>query len=165
MDTSDYLKEALREAHLRQIEDHYANLGFNSLSNYPPFDKILFNSNTGKKIAFIIRFHPISQEESQKLSNLKEESAKSGMEMKLVTLVEPVARYIDIDWLDVAISLYLMEHFPSELDCLSTHTRIDEVSSEILSLDMSDSGVLVSVEGDIGVSLQYGSDSDVDRDI
>jgi len=81
--------------------------------------------------------------------------------LNMVFVTPPKERRVEILGLDATLTQYLINNFPSELDTLSTHTRIEEVGDiDINSVIWSDRGVCVEGMGNISVSLQLGSDSE-----
>lgn len=56
-----------------------------------------------------------------------------------------------------------MNDLPSELDTLSTHTAVDEVSDvEFTRVYLAPGSISLAGHCNIGVNLQYGSNSDVE---
>ena len=72
---------------------------------------------------------------------------------------------ITLDGIDKLLYDYLIEDIPSDLDCLSTHTTIGDVSDiSFSSVEISEGGINISGNGLIEVELQYGSDGDIRRE-
>lgn len=70
-----------------------------------------------------------------------------------------------VDVLDQEIMDQLIGDIVGELDELSTHTRVDEHSIEVVEVaSLDEAMVTYSVTGKVFVELQYGSDADVRND-
>lgn len=71
----------------------------------------------------------------------------------------PRKKEIAIEGLEEELFDYLINNFPSELDILSTHTRIKDVSNiDIDKITVEPDMISVSGSATVEVSLQYGSD-------
>lgn len=78
---------------------------------------------------------------------------------------DDLTRALQNDLNEIITEKFLQDTF-DDLDCLSTHTRVDYVSiSDIEIVNIAESGFEVCIDGDIGVELQYGSDGDLKRGI
>lgn len=67
---------------------------------------------------------------------------------------------IEIDDIDHVLYNYFIYNFPSQLDELSTHTRIEDVYDVSIKEIKVGKDIFVSCSGMVSVSLQYGSDSE-----
>jgi hypothetical protein len=88
-----------------------------------------------------------------------------GYDFKLVWVTLPREKEIEVVDIEILLHSYFVEDTPSELDPLSTHTRVDEVSDvDIDHTEITKDGIQLKGTGMIGVELQYGSNGDMDRD-
>ncbi|MFC1478058.1 hypothetical protein ACFL57_01205 [Candidatus Margulisiibacteriota bacterium] len=91
---------------------------------------------------------------------------QGGYKFLLAVATPPREKYIDILGINLLFGAFMIDNFPDELDQLSTHTRIEEVSDIDIDEIVIDDGLLkIKGDGVVSVSLQYGSDSDQDRDM
>lgn len=82
---------------------------------------------------------------------------------KFIVVVSRIPEFkkIEFDDIEPVLTDYFMQEFPSDLDELSTHTRIDEVHDVSISEISIEAGNLIIIcTGMVGVTLQYGSDLD-----
>ena len=100
------------------------------------------------------------------LSKFKEYAASINATPYIVHVNPPMEKSIEIDTLGEVLTEYFMQSdIPGELDCLSTHTRIEDVEVAVIhSVDITKEGITASGEAVISVGLQYGSDSDCEKD-
>ncbi|GAB4045084.1 pPIWI-associating nuclease domain-containing protein [Spirosoma litoris] len=80
----------------------------------------------------------------------------------VVIATPPKPKKIDIPNLDQLLLDHLINHFPSQLDELSSHTRIIDVSDVVVNeLTVSEDGsITVKGNGIVEVELHYGSKDD-----
>ena len=80
---------------------------------------------------------------------------------KLVVVNPPRQKNIEIENLEDILFQCFLNDLPAELDALSTHTRISDISDvEVLDVEINKEGIRVAGEGLVTVSLQYGADSE-----
>ncbi|MEW6273905.1 MAG: hypothetical protein AB1556_02160 [Bacillota bacterium] len=80
---------------------------------------------------------------------------------KLVVVNPPRQKNIEIENLEDILFQCFLNDLPAELDALSTHTRISDISdAEVLEVEINKDDIRVSGEGLVTVSLQYGADSE-----
>ncbi|MGA7742252.1 MAG: hypothetical protein WBP56_06650 [Polyangia bacterium] len=83
----------------------------------------------------------------------------------LVWTPPPVETSIEVEGLEDELRDYLLNDLPSDLDSLSTHTRIEAVSHLFISsVHLRHDSSEIHGNALVEVELQYGSDGDVDRD-
>lgn len=74
-------------------------------------------------------------------------------------------RALQNDLSEIITEKFLQDTF-DDLDCLSTHTRVDDIYiSDIEIVNITENYFKVCIDGNIGVELQYGSDGDLKRGI
>ncbi len=89
-----------------------------------------------------------------------EQAEKIEAEPIVVYMSVPGKDSIEFDDLGEIIQDYLIVNFPSELDELSTHTRLSEVYIERISSIRLEENIIIEAEASVCVTLQYGSDRD-----
>ncbi len=125
------------------------------------FDLYAVKDNERRIYELKIGKNKIQQKQIRELQRLAAEK-----EAKLfVTYVEqPRSNSIEYDGLDILLYSYLCENMPDELDRLSTHTIISEVSDvELNSVRISADGNKVEGSATLGVILNYGSYKDIEN--
>jgi len=168
MKPSSFLNEAVYNAKINELRTKYESLNY-QVSKSELYDLLLINVKSGKKIAFELKFFPVKEEDLEGIYELKDAAEAEGIDLKLVTLVKPRSKKIEISWLSEKLFTYFIEHFPDELDQLSTHTHLEGVTLEKIDFDIEsfeqlDNNSSAQITGEVEVSLQYGSDSDMDKD-
>ena len=110
------------------------------------------NSNTTKILLVLIQ------------KNLTSKQLETiGAEAFIVYLTPLKEKTIEFEDLESKILGYIVEEdFPAELDSLSTHTSIKSIYIDsINSISISETSINISGDATISVSLQYGSNSDL----
>ncbi|MBS6180985.1 MAG: hypothetical protein KH921_09385 [Erysipelotrichaceae bacterium] len=151
----EYLEKAYREAAICQVMDELITDGY-TLQESTIFDILVVRGNEKKVYEVKIRGSIKRDRDVTRFMHLAKEA---GAEPILLYIPMPGQSEIIFDSLGDKMHEYLMNDFPSELDQLSTHTRIQEVCVErIQRIELCED--LIELEGDatITVSLQYGND-------
>ena len=97
---------------------------------------------------------------------LQKKAEELGAKLYIVYLEIPYSKSIEFDGLNELLYENIINNFPNELDILSTHTYIEEISDiDISSIEITDNGLKANGSGSMYLRLQYGSDSDIKSDI
>ncbi len=88
-----------------------------------------------------------------------------GGKFNLVWAMPPKEKSIEIEDFEQKLLMALINDFPSEIDSLSTHTQIEEISDAFIS-DIAVRKNIIEIKGmgTIEAELNWGSDSDRDND-
>lgn len=99
--------------------------------------------------------------QKKQLGLLQDIAKQCSAKLYIVYLEIPKSKEVEFDGLELLIHQDLLNDFPNELDCLSTHTIIDSVDDiEIETMSISKNLVKITGSGTINVNLQFGSNSD-----
>jgi hypothetical protein len=86
---------------------------------------------------------------------------KLGGKFNIVWAIPPREKRIEIEDFERKLHVALSNDFPDELDALSTHAQIEDVSDIFISdIAIRKNTIEVKGTGTIDVGLNYGSDSD-----
>ncbi|MDD5301638.1 MAG: hypothetical protein PHS14_00905 [Elusimicrobia bacterium] len=126
----------------------------------------LVAKNEAEEIIFEFKIYGAGANDDKHVRRIHEYVKKDpARQMRLVLITPPTDRQIEIVGLEAQLEEHFHNNFPSELDEVSTHTRLEEVTDiNISSVSWGDKGAHVIGEGLLGVSLQYGSDRETDGD-
>lgn len=93
---------------------------------------------------------------------LQEEAKRLNAKLYIIYLEVPRSNEIEFEALDQIIYEDLINDFPSEIDRLSTHSTIEEVSDiEIDSINISNGIAKLTGSGRMYIHLQFGSRADL----
>ena len=163
-----YLDICYRNAMIMQYTDQLKTEGFEILplqsNNNISID--LYAKKGDEKRLYEFKCYKISNDIKSKESAIieKKKHAESiGAKFSIVYLTPLKEKLIEFDNLDEILYEYIsVEYFPEKLDSLSTHTKINSIYIDsINSISISKNLINISGDATISVSLQYGSDSDL----
>jgi hypothetical protein len=164
------LMKYLEQAYYEHIENKYKNLGYETFRNSKIEGSIetdFLAKKNEKIVVYEIKIGKYNKNKKQSIVNLKKyiDLDKKNRKLKMVFLNPPQYKDIIFEELDQIILDDMMENLPDELDVLSTHTRMEEISDiEIDSIEITKDSIHVCGNARVGVSMQYGSDSDGEGD-
>jgi hypothetical protein len=165
------LMKHLEKAYSEDLERKYQNMGYETFTNYR-----ISNDATAdfvaKKDSRIIIFEfikgRIHNDKKNKLMTVKEyvEQHQGNVKLKLIFLNSPHPKTIEFDKLkEIILDNIINQNMPDELDMLSEHTRIEEITEmEIDFIEIKDDEIHVSGKGEVEASFKTNSDSDDDYD-
>lgn len=134
------------------------------LCQNPPIDLYAYKGD--EKRIYEFKYYKNTSSINTKKSNLKtikKYAETIGAEAFIVYLTPLKEKTIEFEDLESKILGYIVEEdFPAELDSLSTHTSIKSIYIDsINSISISETSINISGDATISVSLQYGSNSDL----
>ena len=145
-----------------RIKEGLEKEGFNVTTN-KNFDIYAEKENDRRIYELKLGKNKIQKKQYVKLQKKAEEL---GAKLYIVYLEIPYSKSIEFDGLNELLYENIVNNFPNELDILSTHTYIEEISDiDISSIEITDNGLKVNGSGGIYLRLQYGSDSDIKTDL
>lgn len=160
---------------IKKVVEGLKKQGFETFTNHKLEDKIrggaliidlYAESKTEKRVyEFKIVGNKHDYKELSSIKELKNYAKEIDAKFMFVAISLPIIKTIEFD----EIGSLLMEYFninetPGEIDCLSTHSRIEEISDcEINSIRIYDGKIVVEGDARMTLSLQIGSDGDCRR--
>lgn len=122
----------------------------------------LFAEKNGEKIFIEVKSGKALQNYREQIKQMASTAKKiENAAFKLVVVNPPRTKSIEIENIENILYECFIENLPNELDQLSTHTLVDDISDvEITDIRINSEGIVVSGEGLVVVNLQYGSRSD-----
>lgn len=166
----NYFVKALYEAKIQELIDNYSKRGFiaerNAFVDNQEFDLLLHNSEKSQTLAFEVKIPPVTKDDINKIEQLREKSEELGYNFRLVTVSRPTEYEIEIDWLDEAVWDYVAnQEQPQDIEEKAIHVSYEGVDTHIESITIRGTTASVHATGTIYVQLQYGSNSDVAKNI
>ena len=164
----DFLQVAYEKAVIDQIAEDYASRGYSIKKHVPvgPYRVDLAAIKGDETIYIEVKSRKETSSAKQRIKELTD-FLKTIPNAKFIVAISryPEPKIIEFDELAGLLFGYFNIDFPSELDGLSTHTRIDDVHDvTINSIEIRDGIIKVSCNGSVSVTLQYGSDSEQEDD-
>lgn len=160
----NYIMRYFERETLEQIADDYREKGYTIKTDISvgPF-RVDLAATKGEETVYIeLKTHSENSEAKRRIKTMAE-YFKNIPNAKFIVIVSrlPELKKIEFEDVDSILSEYFTLEFPSDLDALSTHTRIDEVSRvNINEITIKNGEFHITCNGMVWVTLQYGSDTD-----
>jgi len=159
------LQEVYREYTIRELIAEYEKKGYTTFREYKigDYQIDLMMEKGEERIYFEIKSGISSRTEVSRMKSIAafiKEHPKDKFEV--VFAYPPQDKIIQIENIGDLFYDYFLNNMPSELDILSSHTFIDDVSDiEISEINVEADGTFqIKGVGSVGVELNYGSSSD-----
>lgn len=164
----DFLQATYEKAAIDQIADDYASRGYSikKQARVGPFIVDVVAANRDETIYIEVKSRKENSDAKRRIREMTD-YFKSIPNAKFIVAISryPEPKKIEFDELENILFDYFIVEFPSDLDALSTHTRMDSVHDlTINSIEIGGGDIHVSCNGSVSVSLQYGSDSEQEDD-
>lgn len=163
-----YYLKYLHEIAIEQLIEEYSSKGYKITKEKEigNFRADLFVEKENEKIIIEVKTSKLTPSFREKMKEISKIANSRGYKFFIVNANPPENKKISIDGIEEIFTNYLIDDLPSELDSLSTHTRLDEVLNvEIDKIDIENNLINIIGSGVVSVNLQYGSDYDQDTDI
>lgn len=154
---------------IEQLAEEYKSLGYQveKEKRIGNFVADLIVSKDDEKIVFEVKSRKMDSSQKEHLAKLADYINSLGeYKFKIIVASPPTEKTIDIVDFEQILYDYIIQDLPSELDMLSTHTFVEEISTiEIHNIILHENNEInVIGEGVVEVKLQFGSDGDQRRD-
>lgn len=163
----DYLIRNFEKSTLEQIADDYREKGYTiKLGNKVGPYRVDLTATKGNETVYIeLKTHSEKTEAKRRIKDMVDYFKEYTPNAKFIVAISRIPEFKKIEFDDIELVLYefFMIDLPSDLDVLSTHTRIDEVHGvDIIGISIQSGNLHVICNGMVNVTLQYGSDADME---
>jgi Holliday junction resolvase len=162
-----YLQKYLHSIALEQIVEEYEQKGY-KVSKEERFGNYRADITARKENETIV-----IEIKSGKMTTEKKEAIKGignfvrdqpNFKFLVVIATPPKEKKLEIGEIEELLTQFMQVDLPSELDELSTHTRLEEVTDvDIDEINIEGKSIFVKGGGVVNVELQFGSDGDQSR--
>lgn len=157
----DYFIKYYEKATIDQIADDYRERGYTVKKEIivGPYRVDLIAKKGDETVYIELKSHSQSPEAKHRIKAMAD-YFKTVPNAKFIVVVSriPELKKIEFEDIEAVLFEYFTMNLPSELDTLSTHTRIDELHRvKITEICIRDGVLQITCKGMIGVTLQYGS--------
>ena len=148
----------------------YSKMGYDVQTEsevYPGLRADLVATKDGTMIIVELKSGQLTGEQKNRLLAIKDyvEKHNENVKLKLVLLNPPELKKIEYENLEEILFGDISDRTHSDLDILSTHTRIEGISDlEIDSIEINEDNTYIKGNGMVEVSLQNGSDKESRED-
>lgn len=164
----EILEKHLAEAAIEQLADDYARRGFKVERDVQIGDATadLVARRGGETLVFEVKAGQWTPEKREAARRLRDHAVQEqGARFVLVLAPRPLDKSLEIEGIEEILRTLIDERCQSELSEVSTHTRLVGVTDvDLNSIVAGTEWVEVTGSGSVELELQFGSDSDLDRD-
>lgn len=160
----DYLRQNFEKSFIEQIADDYREKGYKVRTDVKVGDyRVDIAATKGDELIYIeVKTHSENSDAKRRIKAMSE-YFKTIPHAKFLVMISryPEPKKIVFDEIEPILYEYFTLDFPSDLDALSTHTRMEDVHGvTITEVKIQDGDLKIKCNGMVGVTLQYGSDSE-----
>lgn len=160
----DYLRQYYEKSFIEQIADDYREKGYTVKTEVKVGDyRVDIAASKDDEVIYIeVKTHSETSEAKRRIKAMAD-YFKTIPNAKFLVMISrfPEPKKIVFDEIEPILCEYFTLEFPSDLDALSTHTRVEDVHGvTITEVRIFDGDLEIKCNGMVGVTLQYGSDSD-----
>lgn len=158
-----YKIKAAIEAAIAEMTDKYRNQGYEIRTDYELGDYLvdLYCEKGGIKFAF--EFKTRERFNYARIEAMRQIAKEKDIHFRVVIVRIPVDKHIYVEGIEETLEQYFNNDMPSDLDCLSTHTRVVEVEQAVLTSLELKSLDEIEIRGDSEVIVDLCFDNDEDR--
>jgi hypothetical protein len=120
----------------------------------------LYAEKKEEKRIYEFKYFQSTQGNKNTIGQLKELAESQNAKLYMVYMTRPREKEITFDDLDIKLTVYLNDNMPTELDALSSHTKVEEVIVDSLNNIIINDNIKIQGDATISVVLQFGSNSD-----
>ncbi|MDR0603114.1 MAG: hypothetical protein LBG80_02275 [Bacteroidales bacterium] len=162
-----YFEKYLHSMAIEQIAREYSEKGYTISidQNLGKYKADLIAKKENETIVIEVKSGKMTPEKKKAIKQLGDYVQKQGNYRFLVAIATPPKeKKLAIENIEELLFDYVLSNMPDELDELSTHTHIEEISDvDIDEIELSGNLNFVKGSGVVSVELQFGSDGDQDR--
>ena len=158
-----YKMKAAIEAAIAEMTERYQKQGFAICTDYKlgEYHVDLYCEKEGLKFAF--EFKTREKLDRARIEAMREVAEKNDIHFRMVIVHIPVDKHIYVEGIEETLEQHFNNDMPSELDCLSTHTRVIEVEQAVLTSLELKSFDEIEIIGNSEAIVDLCFDNDDDR--
>jgi len=161
---TDYLRQNYEKSFIEQIVEDYREKGYTVKTDVKVGEfRVDIAATKDDEVVYIeVKTHSVKPDAKRRIKAMSD-YFKTIPNAKFLVMISryPEPKKIVFDEIEPILCEYFTLEFPSDLDALSTHTRVDDVHGVTINeVVIQDGDLEISCNGMVGVTLQYGSDSE-----
>lgn len=157
-----YKIKAAVEAAIAEMTDSYRKQGYNVNTDFKlgDYHVDLYCEKEGTKLAF--EFKTRERSDYERIEAMREIANENDIHFRVIIVRIPVDKHISVEGIEETLEHYFNNDMPSDLDCLSTHTRVVEVEQAVLtSIELKSlEEIEISGKSEVVVDLCFDNDDD-----
>ena len=157
-----YKIKAAVEAAIAEMTDSYRKQGYNVNTDFKlgDYHVDLYCEKEGTKLAF--EFKTRERSDYERIEAMREIANENDIHFRVVIVRIPVDKHISVEGIEETLEQHFINDMPSDLDSLSTHTRVVEVEQAVLtSIELKSlEEIEISGKSEVVVDLCFDNDDD-----
>jgi len=160
--------EYLEAVKLDQLADEFRQAGYKVRlkggGDETQYDLVAEQGDRKIALEVVARLNTLDETAALRVSALREHAHNQGFnEFRLVLVSPPRETMVEVEGLETLLSNAIVNDIPSELDSLSSHTRVLGISDiDITSTTIGRDGIQVAGTGVVLVELEYSGGEERD---
>lgn len=148
----------LEAAKIEEVTSQFRSQGFEvTFPNGEQEGFDLVGTRGSERIAVVVKAGSELRHSASEIARLRDQARRDGYSFRLIVVNPPREKAVDVEGLRQRLEEYVSENPPHELNMLSSHTRITDISNlEVDSLEATTDGLHVVGNGVIDVELDCG---------
>lgn len=160
----DYLRQNYEKSFIEQIADDYREKGYTVKTEVKVGDyRVDIAAKKDDEVIYIeVKTHSENADAKRRIKAMSD-YFKTIPNAKFLVMISryPEPKKIIFEEIEPILCEYFILNSPSDLDVLSTHTRVEDVHDVTISeVRIQEGDFEIKCNGMVGVTLQYGSDSE-----
>ena len=153
---------AYERAAFEEMKERYQKQGYEIRTDYKlgDFQVDLFCEKSNLRFAF--EFKARKRLNHARIEAMREIANKNDIHFRVVIVRIPVDKHISVEGIEETLEQHFITEMPSDLDSLSTHTRVVEVEQAVLtSIELKSlEEIEISGNSEVVVDLCFDNDDD-----
>lgn len=158
--TKHYKIKAAIEAAIAEMTDSYQRQGYEVRTDYKLGDFLVDLYCEKERNKFAFEFKAREGFDNSRIEAMRNIAKENDIHFRVVIVRIPVDKHIYVEGIEETLEQQFNNDMPSELDCLSTHTRVVEVEKAVLtSLELKSlDKIEISGNSEVIVDLCFDND-------
>ena len=158
--TKHYKIKAAIEAAIAEMTDSYQKQGYEVRTDYKLGDFLVDLYCEKERNKFAFEFKAREGFDNSRIEAMRNIAKENDIHFRVVIVRIPVDKHIYVEGIEETLEQQFNNDMPSELDCLSTHTRVVEVEKAVLTSLELKSLDKIEISGNSEVIVELCFDND-----
>ena len=154
--TKHYKIKAAIEAAIAEMTDSYQKQGYEVRTDYKLGDFLVDLYCEKERNKFAFEFKAREGFDNSRIEAMRNIAKENDIHFRVVIVRIPVDKHIYVEGIEETLEQQFNNDMPSELDCLSTHTRVVEVEKAVLTSLELKSLDKIEISGNSEVIVEIG---------
>lgn len=154
---------AYERAAFEEMRDHYQKQGYEIKTDYKLGDYHVDLFCEKGNLRFAFEFKARKRLNHARIEAMREIANENDIHFRVVIVRIPVDKHISVEGIEKTLEQHFINDMPSDLDCLSTQTRVVEVEQAVITSLQIKSIDEIEISGNSEVIVDLYNDNDDDH--